>query len=1033
MKRRIKTLFISLLAVFACVLLVPSIVSFANTSNSYSFNFSGSFEDFYQIGDQLVVPTAVATNGTKTYTADVNIILPNNTATKNSTLKLTETGSYTIEYKAYLEDQQKYLVQSFEIVVNNSLFSVIGEGNIDYLEHSSSISGAVATLYNGDTFVYNNYVDLKEMNGNPLFKMIPYPQIVGEADVNKLTIQITDVHDENKFVVVRLKKSQETSEGKDWAWYCCYVDANFSDDGYSSPYVGMKYDEKGKFECNGQKYSIVKNSEKYGTEVSFSLTGGVTGAAVSAKEYGLSYNYEKNQIFNNIIAGTSVNKQLISNFADINIFPQLFNGFTDGKVKISITPEGYNKSYCKLVFTEFAGKPIIKEGYNAFKYNQSPDINIDFDTYTETTVPYGLPNVEYSIFNATAFDFVEGKLPVSTKVYYGYSNANKVNVDVIDGKFVPKFTGLYTIEYTAENSFGNATVKTVDVFVSPKESKLSFDVDNFVSSATIGSEINLVSGYSADNAYGNTSLKIYVELSTDSSVKYELTEDNVYTFKPLYSGTYNVKLICSDNVESVSIDKTLVVSASEYVIYNVDGSFPNYLLLNGTYTLPKVVATDLSSGKPVSTQTQLVLITPDGSESESNGEVTVKNDDYIILSYKPVGLAWAQPYQVKLPIIETGLGTSKIYKEKYFVTTSGAFTKGSSSDDTYYAISELNNGVASMEFANILQGNNFTLSLAPYIGESGYKNIDSISILLKDVVNSERFVKLTASIKNDGVYFAVNDGSLMKIANSWGEVKDNLLVDYNILTSTLIINSSFDMNVESFFGTNELVVFEKGLFLEISISAPSIGGGVRISSINGQILSSSLRDRNAPIIDSSMNNNKGEYDINDIVTFYPYKAYDVLSPTVNFSFSIKTPNGAYAVATDGTVLNGNQDITKTYQLKLDTYGDYEVYPVAVDVINLVSNTNTSYKINVVDKRLPVITLGDYQKTAKLNESFTIATFSVDVSDCITFVAIVNPIGIYEIVKDNKYLPKLKGKYEIIISVIDSNDNMALCSYFVTVK
>lgn len=1030
---KLKTLLIAVLTVVAFAMAIPGFATLANTSNEYQFVFSGEFKEFYQVGDELSVPSATVTNGANSYQASCSVVMPNKTATKNSTISLTDAGNYIVEYSAYIADEQRYMTKSFDIVVNNSLYSVVGEGSVDYVNYNDNIKGVVATLYNGDTFTFNNYVDLKEMKGAALFKMFPYPQIIGEADVNKLIVKITDVYDEGKFITVRIKKSDQKSEGVDWSWYVTYVDANYTDDSVQSDFIGMKYNEKGTYVCNGQKYSLFRNNEAFGTETGFSLAGGVKGnQSIKNAAYALGYDYEKNQLHSYVVSNSSANKQLISDFSNVNIFPQLFEGFTDGKVKISITPEGFNKSSCKFIFTEFAGKPIIEDGYNTFVYNKAPQLDIDFGDFTEETVPNGLPNVKYDVFKATAFDYIDGNINVETNVYFGYSNTKKVKIDVVDDKFTPKYSGLYTIEYKAKNSFGNSSIKTVDILITPKSVPFSFDVEDFNTAGMVGQELVLLSGYNAQNYYGNTDLKAIVELSTDSSVKFELSSENNFTFKPIYAGTYNVKLICNDYVESASLDKTIEISSANVVLYSVDGYFPHYLIKNGTYELPTVISTNLSSGVPQKTPTELYVVKSDNTEEKQSGKLLVTSDEFIKLSYRPTGLDWANPYEITLPIVNTGLGTSKIYKQDYFATVNGEFVKGATTEDVYFEVQEFEDGQATLEFVNVLQGHNFFISLAPFIKESGYKQVEEISFILSDVSNDNRFIKLTMMVKDDGVYITVNDNKETKIANSWGDIKDVMTISYDTLNSLIKINSSFDVTVENFFGLNDIASFDKGMLAKIIVKGSEVGCGVRISAINNQLLTSSTRDRTAPIIDDSMNNNKGEYNLNDIVTFKPYKVYDVLSPTVNFSFYIKKPNGEYARDLNGVLLDGSQDAKETYLLKLDSYGDYEVYPVAVDSINENSNNNTGYKMTVVNRILPVITLDNHLTSAKLGKALVIANYTVDKQNCITFVSVLNSKGIQEFVSGNVFVPKYKGNHVVTITAIDENGNMAHASYVVTV-
>ena len=70
---------IILLCVLSFLALTCSITAFSVTAKQakdYEFVLEGKFEDFYQVGDELVVPSAVVTNGVKEYVASVTVVLP---------------------------------------------------------------------------------------------------------------------------------------------------------------------------------------------------------------------------------------------------------------------------------------------------------------------------------------------------------------------------------------------------------------------------------------------------------------------------------------------------------------------------------------------------------------------------------------------------------------------------------------------------------------------------------------------------------------------------------------------------------------------------------------------------------------------------------------------------------------------------------------------------------------------------------------------------------------------------------------------
>ena len=84
-----------------------------------------------------------------------------------------------------------------------------------------------------------------------------------------------------------------------------------------------------------------------------------------------------------------------------------------------------------------------------------PDITIDYGEYSEENIPAAVKDEPYRIFPVYAEDVYGNELTVTVKAYIHYHERTKSLVTVENGCVIPRYFGIYTVEYSARDEFGN--------------------------------------------------------------------------------------------------------------------------------------------------------------------------------------------------------------------------------------------------------------------------------------------------------------------------------------------------------------------------------------------------------------------------------------------------------------------------------------------------------------------------------------------------------------------------------------------------
>ncbi len=1016
----------SLIIIAAVCMLLSLLTAIAidtRAAETDEFVFSGTLEPKYKYGETVEIPSAVYNGKAVNFV----VTLPDGTSTDRSPVKLTKTGVYTVDYVA--ESQNKYIKKTLSFSVYSRMFSVKGNGYTEYKTTSAGVGGLYARLEKGDSIVYNDVIDLKNYrDGQLLFKMGVPSSSAGEADIEGFEVTLSDIYDESKYITYRFKKFKD---GGQWETVVSYYDV-----GFGSLYAGLEESDSGQFsypdaDGNQKRYKAYINSEKYGAHSSISMTGGTAENPFDGtKLFGVTYDIDSGLAYVKLCDNGKVNYPvLVSDLTNENIYGEKFGGFADGKVRLTVTPTNFLKNDCMFFFAEAGGTAVTADNWDKLDTENAPVISVDAGEYSADEVPASRKGASYRIFDAEAYDLLDGQIDCDVRVYYGYSDRDKIRINVTDNAFRTDYEGEYTIEYSATNSIGNKSVVTVKVnCVDLKdEIRLSLKGERGYEAVNAGDTVKLFDGYEIENSLGNTVLNVECRLD-GGDVTY--TPDGNNSFVPYYAGVYTIRYTYSDFATSGYVEKKLTVNKADVVYYETLGQLPSYLVKNGRYDLGFVKAYSAASGKPVEVPVKAFVKNDGAAETEISGEYAVTADSEVELIFRADVNFEAEALTVKRSVIDIGLG-GDLDKSRLFVPE----TEGISFEATNSSINCLFDGTESdarFVFANTLARHSFKFAFAPCPTDGEYTPFERFNLYLCDYTDADKKVKISFFRKSDGWYLSVNGEKTLRVAGSWGSSGDTVTIDYDISGGKLAAAGN-SVSVESYDGNSGKISFDKGITLVGEIIGADVCDGISFFELNGQTLSDNKYDYIAPQTDTTRCDCFGEKDINSVVSVGDFFASDVISPYSSVVYSVKGPDGKFVTSNEGAELNGiSGDEINTFVL--NGYGYYYV-TVSSDDHN--GNADSvSYRIIVTDYTPPVIALTDKITTGKAGSEIRFAKYGVenDKGGHTTFITVLDPTGtITYYGEQTSFTPAKKGVYVVTVSVIDKNNNLAEESYTVTVS
>lgn len=968
------------------------------------------FEETYTINQTIAIPEYFF-NGVK---ADVTVETPDGGAYRVNSVKLDSYGWYTVTYTAKVGGVLQTYTEKF--FVNPPRYYVEGEkGGFSYEEtiFSEGNKDLVVSLAEGEIFRYEKVIDLSDNTAkDDILSMYVVPGNVGAQDFNYLYFTFTDLYDESISFTVRVWQYN-------YQLTASYALVTFGDE----PYIGTDW--------NRQIYT-----NAWGLFNTTDFCGLIDGTPMYEQLYKIRYDTASKQVsMPNYISdktGENLYWNLVADLDDPIYYDKAFPGFTTGEVKLSVHCGDYVTSTARLAFVDIAGDdlsdPVLDE-------NSKPEITLEESAATPPTAVVGAP---YKLFGATAFDKEDGALQVTANVYYNYNSTAKTSVAVENGRFTPKATGTYTIEYVATDKLGEKSVELVEVDAVQNAETLSVSLTNKVTTGVAGYPV-AVATWNVENGYDYGEPEAEITVTDPNGQKYEAEKGY---FRAIAHGTYTVEYVVTmyNGVQATN-SYTVEVEENTQPVFFDEADLPEFYLSGGVYTLPMLKAYDVSSGRAVEVPVSVYYKSADGVEKPATDNkiypVGVYGDDESVtqIIYRATSNGETKDAVYSVPTINPKNGDFYDYS-KFFRSEDATLTPSQNG----VVINTVTDG-ASVSYIKEINREMLGWTLRVNPEKNAFKQID---VYLSDASDPSQSIKVSIFSGGQGVgntYVTLNDGMKQYVSRGSFTIpeghKDTMEISlqYNSLTKKItdLVNPAISvkktLNGEPFKG------FESGAVnIRLALSGVSGESEIYWVALGNHYFTKEEGTDNVSPTGILTKDCGGDYKYGQEFIIPAVKAYDFISANVAATVSVKTPEGKYAVSVDGVTLN-NVDAGKDYYVKGNEYGKY-VVSYALKDDNQNTNYSMSFLVNIVDATSPTLVLNAPAPTqGKVGEVIEIptATYKDDItSEPTLFLLVAAPNGRRTVLKDYKFIATIAGKYTVYYMVVDEAGNSTLQSFVINV-
>ena len=962
----------------------------------------------YAVNSEFVIPSRTVSVNGQTVEVQGVLVYPDGTATLKSPSVLNQTGTYTVNWSAEIDGQPYATEQSF--FVYNPILSH-GEGTtVEYgTPHTANTEGMLVHLAQGDTLTFMQYIDVAELTEENYFaEFFVYPTTEGVADIDAIVFTLTDSQNPDIYVKIRGHRYVRCPgtvyysagfNGGSLKGYEADRNTIHVDDEWGMPMAGsfeaMRYDW-------GTGISNYEDSDRYINKLSFdALNNGVYGEC-----------------------GSSVYGGQIIDLDSPGYFEDLFGGFPSGKVFLSVSGEGFNSPTANICFTKVLGTDVTD--YDGILVDDEPPVITIENPYTE--MPEARVGGTYPVFAASAEDIYSGTCEVKVSVWYNYMTDSPVRIDTDGTVFRTERAGWYAIVYTSTDKFGMAASETLWVHAGSPIEEMRFTVtaDDITDEADLGSwvDIPVASAALVTGGSGNITVRVTV---THGGETYEITEG----FRPETAGDWVVEYTATDITGRVArVSFTVNAQPGDTPVLTEEPVLPNIFIADSPYTIPEAYATDYSSGAPNRILLDVRIEDANGSETYRTGSDytphVAANGNTVQLTYLCNGTAVRQ-YDV--PVILAFVnedGTTRLHVENYFYGTN----VGAEKTESGIVLSSADGANAmGWMYANTLAAE-FSMNISSVPGSSAFGRI---VITLIDAQNKANAVSAQLQNGNSGVVFSAGGSSLQLEQSFLSASEQSFSVGFSG-TDFLINGVRFPVGNTD--GGAAFSGFSSGLvWLQIELQDVTGAAAYKIASINNYPFTEVTRDLVAPNI-VLLTDYGGSYAIGDVYTIGRAVAADVLSPAVDFTLTVRDPQGNVVRDLNGILLE-NVNPEAEYSFEITQIGQYQVSYTAAEDEAFTPRPNTArlgYVVNVEDSVPPEITFGDtLAGTAKVGDTIVLPSYNMTAVDEIAVsVFVLNPNGVLISMSGNSFRPSYAGVYEFRIVAMDADGNMTMVRLAITV-
>ena len=969
---------------------------------------------------KLTVPSRTVTVGGKTETAATVVRFPDGTAKKVDNLFLDQTGEYTVSYTAKIDGKVYGKTDSFTVV---SATVRTGENSSAVWARNEQYDdiGLQVSLAQGEILEFSNTIDITQYTSEtnvdgskPLIEMYAAPAVVGKEDFRRWYITFTDSVNPNETFTVLVRNWESDT-------YSVVSAA-----AYGQEYTSWQWYDKKVFRGEGG----------WQTPMGHSFTAQYAkNVAQKYRAYKMWYEDDTKRLYHDTLdlAPAQEWKVMVSDLDDPTYYNRLFEGFSSGRVRISIRADEY-MSTKPATFTIKSVADIDLTSVVA-DFGDAPTITID-DVFDIENAPNAKIGGTYPIPAANAVDGEGQPCAVSVNAYY-VNGIVRLPIPIENGRFATDKEGRYSIEYVAVDASGVQTLKRIAVqavaeIVAPELTVVKGDTEG-----TVGKPVML--GV-ASTVSANASVSVTV-VKGDETIA---VRDNI--FVPERTGTYIVTYTVTDICGQSESESYSVAVSADAPVCLTEPQFPKYLIAGGRYFLPELKAYAIDETNATEVDTTVYVTDMRKTFVVPRGNVYIpavaNNGDRVTVTYK---VGDAVVYEHAIPCVQAFRavnGRKTLLLENFFV--SDAFTY-----DKYdmYMTCTATQANASWEFARALPAESFSLTLG-MIPE--YADFASVKVTLSDRADENNTVSYYIdrtpvdyggnTVRNVGFIRVENGNNVTRIQ------ADTLFASDMDATRTVIgayangswlFNGNYSVRIVNRDDGKPFNGFAGDVYCKVTLSDGKVGARISVSNVCGQTISANPLDSTAPTVVIE-GDRGGRMPIGGTATVRKATAFDVLDPMTTLSVSVTAPDGSVVTATDGTLLS-DVPCNCEYEFTVNAYGSYSVSYRACDAFG--GNVRQiGYNVLVRDDVAPVITLKSAPPTTgKIGTAFVVP--DIEVTDNVTapegitlHKTVIAPNTAVTLLggNSNAYVPKYAGVYTVMITAFDEQGNTSIVTFDVTV-
>lgn len=849
-----------------------------------------------------------------------------------------------------------------DVFVENEYLKTF-DGTLSPTYHENRSTGLRLQFSQATTIKYKSVLNLSDNDKSvPLFSILFTPEEMYTRDFTEVTMTFTDCFDANNKLTIKL-----TSPGSQYPKESCVAAYAGTQKEYKKGWVGYDGSPYGATDTPLTCYIDYENlsvyaspehntTDKVGLVRDLRLEDG-TGVASVGKE-------------------------------------EPWTGFTTGYCTFEIEVKTAS-SIASMLLLNVDGVDFTKQAPE--NSDDRLELLIDYDGYTADTIPNGVKDVSYPVFDCKCYSLFDGYLSNIVPIAVDYAgNA----VPIIDGKFTPTQSGNYFLLYGSETASGATVNKRVKIVVDDASgNEINYSFNDAVAGTAKVNDVILLPDGTASGGSGRLTV-VSAILNSDEEPVELLYENDTNIFIPKTAGTYTLETTVTDFLgRSEAFRKTITVNENPDII---DVNYvPLAVKAGAAFNIPSYVCSD---------ESKTVKVYIDGNEYTDSKYTPTKD-----FELKYVAGSYEEPYNVKA----INVASEKGFMKNYFLCDGGEATFNDDSE----LLLRANADGAKYTFLQKISSRYLEIGLKLNKDKADYS---ALNFYIQDAERVDVQIKASLVFENDKFYLVYDGAKKASLASDYysnvGVIKysydKNAFVEND---GTIVAEPSQILNGRLFNGFGDYV------YLTIEYEGVTGDCEMIMSSVANQIISDKKTDTVKPeVYFDSIQAFTTRLGVGDSITLSKVYAYDVLQGETTTSVEIFLLKGddkesVYRVTDE----NG-------YAYTFNQAGTYEIVYSAQDSVgNGVESRKTIY---CVDTTPPTITLKKYSKSASLGKNYKLPTYNVsdNDSDVTTYIIVCYDTGYEELMSDG-YRFKTAGTHKIRVLAIDAAGNSSAAEYTVEVK